>query len=60
MGEEEVEAIKSRLKPELGKVDKFKIQIDKSIIGGFKAKTNNVLIDSSIKTLIGSIRKKLV
>ncbi len=55
-----VEEIKENLRIKLGKDKKFKVEIDQSIIGGFKAKTNNFLIDSSIKTIIENIRKKLV
>jgi F0F1-type ATP synthase delta subunit len=55
-----VEEIKENLKIKLGGDKKFKVEIDRSIIGGFKAKTNNFLIDSSIKTIIENIRKKLV
>ena len=55
-----VEEIKENLRIKLGKDKKFKVEIDQSIIGGFKAKTNNFLVDSSIKTIIENIRKKLV
>lgn len=54
------EEIEENLKLKLGRDKKFKVEIDQSIIGGFKAKTNNFLIDSSIKTIIENIRKKLV
>ncbi|MFA5249561.1 MAG: F0F1 ATP synthase subunit delta [Candidatus Paceibacterota bacterium] len=54
------EEIEENLKVKLGRDKKFKVEIDQSIIGGFKAKTNNFLIDSSIKTIIENIRKKLV
>ncbi|MFA5742930.1 MAG: F0F1 ATP synthase subunit delta [Candidatus Paceibacterota bacterium] len=55
-----VEEIKEGLKKRLGRDKKFKVEIDQSIIGGFKARTSNLLIDSSIKTIIENIRKKLV
>ena len=60
LDQEAVEGIKENLKTKLGRDKKFKVEIDQSIIGGFKAKTNNFLIDSSIKTIIENIRKKLV
>lgn len=56
---EAVEKIKENLKTKLGQDKKIKVEIDRSIIGGFKAKTNNFLIDSSIKTIIENIRQKL-
>jgi len=60
LGQGAKEEIEENLKLKLGRDKKFKVEIDQSIIGGFKAKTNNFLIDSSIKTIIENIRKKLV
>jgi F0F1-type ATP synthase delta subunit len=57
---ETVEGIERKLRVKFGQDKKFKVEIDNSIIGGFKAKTNNFLIDSSIKTIIENIRQKLV
>ena len=57
---EAINSVEEKLRMRLGQDKKFKVEIDNSIIGGFKAKTNNFLIDSSIKTIIGNIRQKLV
>lgn len=57
---ETVEKIKEKLGQKFGRDKKFKVEIDNSIMGGFKAKTNNFLIDSSIKTVIENLRQKLV
>jgi F0F1-type ATP synthase delta subunit len=57
---ETVEKMEEKLRERFGQDKKFKVEIDNSIIGGFKAKTNNFLIDSSIKTIIENIRQKLV
>jgi len=60
LGQETVTGMEGKLRTRLGEDKKFKVEIDNSIIGGFKAKTNNFLIDSSIKTIIENIRQKLV
>jgi F0F1-type ATP synthase delta subunit len=60
LDQEAISSVEEKLRMRLGQDKKFKVEIDNSIIGGFKAKTNNFLIDSSIKTIIGNIRQKLV
>lgn len=60
LGSEAEEKIKKSFEKDLGEGRKFKIKTDKAIIGGFKIKTSNFLIDSSIKTIIEDIRKKLI
>jgi len=54
--EEEIEKIKRDLRKVLGEKKMFKIKIDESIISGFIAKSNNYLIDASIKGVLRRIK----
>lgn len=51
--------IKSKLESILGKSVIPKYSIDSSIIGGFKAKYNDTVIDASIKHQLENLKKKL-
>ncbi|MFH0791940.1 MAG: F0F1 ATP synthase subunit delta [bacterium] len=50
-----VETIKEKLGSVLGRDKIFEIIIDKSIIGGFRVKTDKVLIKASIKDFLNAI-----
>jgi len=50
-----VETIKEKLGSILGRDKIFEIVIDKSIIGGFRVKTDKILIKASIKDFLNAI-----
>lgn len=53
---EVINNIEQKLKDILGEEKTFKVKIDESIISGFIARTNNYLIDASIKGLLWRVR----
>jgi F0F1-type ATP synthase delta subunit len=56
LDEKIVAEIKEKLKGLFGKEKEFKIKIQEELIGGFLAKSQNYLIDASIKGLINKLR----
>jgi F0F1-type ATP synthase delta subunit len=47
-----IEKLKNKLKNMLGEDKEFEIKIDKKIIGGFRLKTDKILIKASIKDFL--------
>lgn len=56
LDEKIIAEIKEKLKEFFGKDKEFKIKIDENIIGGFLAKSQNYIIDASIKGIINRLR----
>lgn len=54
-----IKEIKEKIRDALGKEKKFKIKIDENIIGGFLAKSQNYIIDASIKGMLNKFKEKL-
>ncbi len=53
-----LEKIKNDLRKVLGSKCTFKMETKESIVSGFKAKSNNYLVDASIKGLLEKLRLK--
>lgn len=51
--------IKSRLSALIGKGKYFEVKIEKGLIGGFRAKTSNLLVKASIKDFLDELKWKI-
>ena len=59
LGSEQIEEIKNILENISGKKTNISIEIDETIIGGFKAIMGDKLIDASLSNSVNQMRKKL-
>lgn len=57
VGKDVQDALKKKLTELLGESKKIEMKIDESIIGGFVAKTENYLINASIKDYLNQLKK---
>ncbi|MCK5044156.1 F0F1 ATP synthase subunit delta [Candidatus Parcubacteria bacterium] len=53
-----LEKVKNDLRKVFGDECVFKLETDESVISGFKAKSNNYLVDASIKGLLEKLKLK--
>jgi len=60
LDDEDKERISNRLGEMTGRKVVIDAQVDPSVIGGFKAKVGDMLIDGSIRNRLESLRKRLV
>jgi F-type H+-transporting ATPase subunit delta len=60
LGDKDKELISGRLGEMVGHEVVIDVQVDSSIIGGFKAKIGDMLVDGSIRHRLESLRKSLV
>jgi F-type H+-transporting ATPase subunit delta len=60
LDDEDKERISSRFGEIIGRKVIIDAQVDPSIVGGIKAKVGDTLIDGSIKSKLGALRKSLV
>lgn len=51
-----INGIKEKLFPIIGKEKNVEVRIEKELIGGFRAKTNNLLIKASIKDFLDELK----
>lgn len=57
--EKTLKEMKEKLTDFFGKEKEFKIKVDENIIGGFLAKSQNYLVDASVKGLIQELKSKI-
>ena len=51
-----VKGIRGKLLKLVGKDKSFEVKVDKELIGGFRAKTNNLLVKASIRDFLDEIK----
>ena len=57
MDKEFMESVKNELKKVFNDNSVFKVEVDRNIVSGFTAKSNNYLVDASIKGLFGKLKR---